>query len=118
MSVELKHSVIDHVHSEMTALIQNAATANREDYFALFNTLVTHTEEHFAYEEDLMKQSGYPHSAEHIADHRQILNEMKQFESSWYQLSHSYMTERLPERIRLHVTRLDSQLVAWINSHQ
>jgi len=110
----LQHPEIDLLHGQMMELVKALARSDLDTYFALYRELIAHTEEHFAYEEALMLGRDYPHAAEHLAEHRQILGELKRFQHRKTSLSRAYIAQRLPERLALHINRLDSQLVAWL----
>jgi len=112
------HDEIDRVHREFSDLTAQLTTAHDKEFDALYTLLITHTESHFLYEENLIRESAFPHHAEHFAEHRQMLQEMKQFHQRIARgrlaLARAYVEQRLPERFNLHITRMDSLLAAYL----
>lgn len=117
MYAEVHHSEIDTTHAEMAELVAALNSATDADYPALFATLIEHTERHFEGEEEMMRESGFIHAAEHITEHRQMLQEMRQFQQRRLPISRAYVRERIPERFNLHIVRMDSLLAAWQRSN-
>lgn len=114
LQVRVHHPEIDAIHAELAELAAVLANADAGAYAGLFAQLISHTEAHFAHEERLMRESGFPHVAEHLAEHRQMLQEMRLFQTRRPSISRAYVAQRLPERFNLHITRMDSLLVAWL----
>jgi hemerythrin-like metal-binding protein len=105
---------IDAVHEELAELTQRLANAGDEVFSDYFEQLLSHTEEHFLLEERLMARSGFPHASEHSAEHRKMLAKMHLFSQRRPLIARAYVRDRLPERLNLHITRLDSQLAAYL----
>jgi hemerythrin len=118
LCITLQHPEIDKLHAEMLELVSTLSQANADAYQGLYTQLIKHTEQHFSYEERLMQEGAYPHTAEHLLEHRQMLSEMKRFQQRNRALARAYIAQRLPERLNLHINRLDSQLAAWLHSSQ
>lgn len=115
----LGHPLIDTLHEEMTALL--AATLVPENGLAdALGRLQVHTEYHFAQEESLMQERGYPGLAEHRHEHRMLLAELHGMASALargrHRLVRAWLSERLPEWFRLHVANLDGALVSFLTS--
>lgn len=65
-------------------------------------------------EEELIASSGFPHGAEHRSEHKQMLAEMRRFSQRHPVMARAYVQDRLPERLNLHITRMDSLLAAFL----
>jgi len=87
----------------------------------LFQKLHEHTELHFDRENQLMIQFSYPGAIEHKGEHQRVLGEFSQFRTrvnkGMITFGRSFVRERLPQWFGLHVTTMDSALVAHINNH-
>ncbi len=114
MHICVHHNEIDAIHAELAELITALNTASDASYIALYAELITHTEAHFSGEEAMMRESGFIHAAEHLTEHQQMLQEMRQFQQRRLPISRAYVRERLPERFQLHIIRMDSLLAAWL----
>lgn len=119
--VLVNHGDIDKFHLELAEMMDGLAAAPDQKFTELYTELLCHTESHFSHEEQLISESAFPHRAEHLAEHRQMLQEMRQFQQRMIKgrlpLARAYITQRLPERFNLHITRMDSQLAAYLSSH-
>lgn len=116
LTVKVQNQEIDTIHAELAELVNQLAIIHDDDFYRLYSKLISHTESHFAHEERLMCDRGFKHTAEHLAEHRQMLQEMKQFGQRRLPLSRAYVSQRLPERFHLHITRMDSLLAAFLDS--
>ncbi len=105
---------IDTLHEEMNNLTAVMSMATDKDFPVLFAKFIVHTETHFNTEEKLMRESGFVHASEHVEEHRQMLQEMRQFQQRRLSFRRGYVEERLPERLNLHIIRMDSLLAAWL----
>ncbi len=114
MYVDVHHREIDAIHAELAELVTALSAATDVSYVELYAKLIAHTEDHFSEEESMMRESGFIHAAEHLTEHRQMLQEMRQFQQRRLLISRAYIRERLPERFRLHIIRMDSLLAAWL----
>lgn len=117
LGIDVHYPEIDEIHAELATLVVTLAESSDATFVSNFARLVTHTETHFAYEEKLMRDSGFPHTSEHFSGHYQMLNEMKLFMCRKTALSRAYVLNRLPERFKLHIIRMDSLLAAWLRNH-
>lgn len=114
IAVAVGNDEIDAVHSELSRLVQHLAIASGANFSSLFNELLRHTDAHFAAEERMMDKCGFPHGAEHLSEHRQMMQEMRRFANGRPAIARAYISERLPERFNLHITRMDSLLAAYL----
>jgi hemerythrin-like metal-binding protein len=112
------YDVIDNDHDEFINLLNQLDSASNADFPALFQQLHEHTEQHFDRENQLMTQFAYPGEIEHKGEHQRVLGEFKQFKTrvdkGMIAFGRSFVRERLPQWFGLHVTTMDSALVAHI----
>jgi hemerythrin len=117
----LGYDLIDRDHDEFIALINQLDSASNADFPVLFQQLHEHTEQHFDRENQLMMQFAYPGAIEHKGEHQRVLVEFSQFKTrvnkGMITFGRSFVRERLPQWFGLHVTTMDSALVAHINNH-
>lgn len=115
------YELIDRDHEEFIALLNQLDSASNADFPVLFQQLHEHTEQHFDRENQLMMQFAYPGEIEHKGEHQRVLGEFRQFKTrvnkGMITFGRSFVRERLPQWFGLHVTTMDSALVAHINNH-
>lgn len=113
------HDLIDNDHDEFISLLNELDAADNANFPALFQQLYEQTEQHFERENQLMKQFSYPGETEHKGEHQRVLGELKQFKSrvdkGVIAFGRAFVKDRLPQWFGLHVTTMDSALVAHIN---
>ncbi len=114
--VVLDYSPLDETHRHLAEFAQHLNTANEEEFPPRFLSLLGQMEEHFADEERLMEQVDFRHTAEHKEDHRQLLTEIRQLLLRRQPFARAYVRERLPERLNLHISRMDSMLAAALKT--
>lgn len=116
---QLGNDEIDRTHHEFIVLVNSLATANKMEFSNTFQKLFDHTRIHFAHEMELMESSKFPAISEHHADHQRILGELERFngkiKNGQLTFARAYITEKLPEWFRIHVSMMDSALVAHLN---
>jgi hemerythrin-like metal-binding protein len=71
----------------------------------ILKDLVGYTQEHFAHEEKVMAESGFPGTKQHMARHRQLLQKVERFQ---------YEFETEGRRVTADVRDL---LRYWVRSH-
>jgi len=76
---------IDDQHHRLVDLINKFEEAGRRGrsprvISEILNQLVGYTQEHFAHEEKLMADSGFPGAREHMDRHRRLLQNVEQFQ--------------------------------------
>lgn len=117
-SLALGWDDIDNHHRQFVELLNGATGADNTAFKEQYEELFAHLEQHFAEEEALMDSCNFSASAEHKGEHRRVLGEMKQFkrqlERGRSQMARAYITENLPGWFKLHVTTMDSALVAQL----
>ncbi|QPK63608.1 hemerythrin domain-containing protein [Methylomonas sp. LL1] len=112
------YPAIDHDHHEFIQLLNQLDNAADADFAVLFQQLYQHTEQHFALENQLMRQCGFPAEAEHTGEHQRVLGEFKQFKTrvdkGLIAFGRSFVRDRLPQWFQLHVATMDSALAVYI----
>lgn len=109
---KLGHPELDQQHAQLLLCLENLREFVDGSYsfsagFSGIQTLLAYTEEHFAYEENLLRQWGYPKLDEHIVQHESLINEVRQ---QWERV------EREGEDIaREIIETIESWIVAHIN---
>lgn len=114
------YDLIDKDHDEFITLINQFDSVSNADFPALFQQLYEHTEQHFDRENQLMTEFAYPGETEHKGEHQRVLGEFKQFKSrvdkGLIAFGRAFVKDRLPQWFGLHVTTMDSALVAHIKT--
>lgn len=115
LNISVGHAEIDTIHRELAELTERLAVAPDAEFVPQYEQLIEHTRQHFEHEEKMMSECGFVHAKEHVGEHLQMLNEMKQFGKRPRPMTRAYVRDRLPERFALHINRMDSLLAAFIN---
>ena len=109
---------MDRTHREFVDLVNSMAAAANATFAYLYPELVNHTRAHFANEEVLMQQSGFPAIKEHTDEHARVRGEMDGFGlrvgSGRIALARAYVVEQLPAWFALHAVTMDSALAAHL----
>lgn len=118
-ALTVAYDLIDNDHDEFISLLNKLDTADNANFPALFQQLYEQTEQHFERENQLMEQFSFPGETKHKGEHQRVLGEFKQFKSrvdkGLIAFGRSFVKDRLPQWFGLHVTTMDSALVAHIN---
>lgn len=109
---------MDRSHREMVEMVNHMDGAPAADFAYRFQELVSHTRAHFASEEVLMAESGFPAIAEHKSEHARVLGEMDRFAEQLtgprLALARAYVREQIPTWFALHAVTMDSALAAHL----
>lgn len=110
------YQAIDSDHHEFVLLVNQLDAASNADFPLLFQQLLQHTEQHFAMENQLMADYGFPAETEHKGEHFRLLGEFKQFKNfvdkGMIAFGRSFIRERLSRWFLLHARTMDSALAA------
>lgn len=102
---------LDAQHAELFGRVDRLLDAmivhDRSEAVRLIGFLERHVEEHFEAEERLMRESGYPDSALHVAEHRAFRADIAELVAS---LAAEGPTARL-------VLRLEREVTGWLRDH-
>ena len=101
---------IDDQHRRLVDLVNKFEEASRRGRGSrvmsdILNDLVGYTQEHFAHEEKIMAESGFPAAAQHTARHRQLLQKVERFQYE-FETEGRRVTKELRDMLRY-----------WIRSH-
>ena len=115
---QLDHTQMDQTHREFVDLVNQIESCDQAAFKAGFQALVTHTEAHFAAEQLLMEQSGFPATAEHTGEHQRVLGQLHQMhgriEKGSAAMARAFVREQLPGWFKLHAITMDSALAAHL----
>lgn len=75
----------------------------------LLKDLLDYTKQHFSYEEELLKKSGYPYYAEHVQEHLAVFAQIKAFSRA--------ATGHLSLRVDTNVKNVAELLIKWLSHH-
>lgn len=114
-------SAIDEQHREWIALVQafeRAVTEGRpdEEMHRALTAAVAYTESHFADEQQVMEEAGYPFLDDHIGQHQLAWDRVHAFASG--EVADDDMrrslAEFLPQWLMLHINTADRQFARWL----
>ena len=112
---------MDCTHREFVEPLNRMAEPGNAAFVYLYQDLINHTRAHFANEDALMRQSAFPASAEHTAEHARILGELDALRSRLgaggrIALARAFVLEQLPAWFALHAVTMDSALAAHVKA--
>lgn len=89
---------IDKQHQELVNILGrlDAAVKNqlpRKDIYRLMDDVISYTSAHFAAEERLMAEAGYPEIEQHKAKHRQLVQDVRHLRGKLDNVGESRFTE-------------------------
>ena len=110
---------MDAHHRDFIEAWKRASTAADGAAFAeAFQQLSDHLAEHFAFEEGLMEQHGFPALAEHRGEHKRVLADMRELAGSLARgrsrMARLYVQEKMPEWFLLHRDTMDMATAAYL----
>ncbi len=115
---------IDDEHKQWIALVQafQAALAEGHSKDEVARTLteaVAYTERHFASEQAVMEEAGYPFLADHMLQHELAWEQVHAFtEGNMPEESiAAYLADFLPQWLMLHINSADRQFARWLKEH-
>ncbi|MDD2791359.1 MAG: hemerythrin family protein [Sulfurimonas sp.] len=113
----LNVGVMDEKHEEFLKILSNIKTCEAELFLPLFEVMIRHTKEHFAYEENLMHAYNFYDKKVHFDEHETMLAEMNYFYEKAKKIpafGKSYINEYAYEKFKRHVLNVDSQLAMFL----
>ncbi len=109
-------SYMDDTHREFIDIINQLGSTIDEQFPALFNKLIEHTQTHFQNEDIAMEKSGFPPISIHRSEHDRIFNEIKRLAShvdkNDLDAAKDFVCRYLPEWFPMHAATMDRAL-AW-----
>ena len=115
--LRLNITVMDATHDEFLDILSQMKSCQSADFMTLFEDMIEHTKEHFAFEEDIMDKYNFNDKKEHFDEHINILGEMEYFYNKAKkipQFGKSYINDYAFEKFKRHVLNVDSQLAMFI----
>jgi hemerythrin-like metal-binding protein len=116
-NLQLNIPDMDQTHQEFLDLLRKIQSCDDHEFLILFEEMIRHTKEHFAFEESIMEKYDFYGKQEHFDEHTNLLNEMQYF----YQKSKkrpafgkSYINDYTYEKFRRHIINIDSQLAMFL----
>jgi hemerythrin len=112
---------MDKRHDEFLEILSKIHSCKKEEFLSLFLEMIEHTEEHFAYEEELMQQFDFYGMQEHMEEHKNLLDEMRYFYAKAQKLpafGKSYINDYAREKFKRHVINIDSQLAMFLKEKE
>jgi hemerythrin len=122
---EIGHAEIDEQHKRLlllcTAVMEPLInSAELKPGGVQLQALIDFAQEHFAFEEGLMRSAGYPEAARHAEHHASLLEEFRRY---CYNMQRSQnanpisLMSFLWSWINVHVDSEDRELVVWLRFH-
>ena len=108
---------MDETHREFVVLLNALGGLKGEAFAAAFEQLLLHTRAHFANEDRLMAESGFPATTEHRGEHRRVLADLERLHGRLVQGRHAMARayiEAIPDWFREHAATMDSALAAHL----
>ena len=124
--IELGHTEIDEQHKRLLLLGEDlveppiGSPAHKPSATQL-QALIDFAQEHFAFEEGLMRSMGYPGADEHASAHTLLLADLSKYCFRVQRGLHTDpvgLTSFLWHWIVMHIGSEDRDLVIWLKSHE
>lgn len=120
---QLNYEVMDELHQEFLDIYNSVDTSNIKSFQEKVTVLLAHSKKHFAQEEELMDEYGYPTSKEHKEEHNKVLAEMEYFLNLsrtpfGQKMLKAYYMEKIPSWFDLHLLSMDSDLAYFLKKAQ
>jgi len=126
--LETGDPMIDEQHRELFARLDRLLEASHErrsapEIAGLLDFLGDYVVQHFAAEERLMAEVGYPGTASHRAEHAHFVQEYavlyREFRNEGPRLSFVVkISNRVTAWLREHIYRTDRALAEWVREHR
>ena len=124
-TLAIGHAQIDKQHEQLLRLCGAVIeplikSAELKPDSAQLQTLIDFAQEHFAFEEGLMRSAGYPHAARHAKDHASLLEELRTYRDKQQQDENTNpvgLISYLWGWLNLHIDSADRDLVVWLKSN-
>lgn len=109
---------MDEHHKSFIELLARMNDASPAELAEQFQRFLGHLAEHFAYEERLMEEHGFPALREHRGEHLRVLAEARDMERLVNRgrtaMVQGYVRERVPEWFLLHRNTMDMATAAFL----
>lgn len=118
-NLHLNIKVMDETHDAFLELLSKIKSCSNSEFMPLFEEMIEHTKEHFAYEEEMMHRLNFYARQEHLDEHVNLLGEMIYFYEKAKKLpafGKSYINEYAYEKFKRHIINIDSQLAMFLKN--
>jgi hemerythrin len=109
---------MDEHHRAFVDLLARLNEAPPTEFAGLYQQFLDHLSEHFGYEENLMKESGFPALKDHQGEHLRVLAEAREMGRSLARggtsLIRHFVRSRIPEWFVLHRNTMDLATAAFL----
>ena len=113
-------STMDETHDEFIELVNRMQSTTDAEFTDLFRQLVQHTKAHFAAENALMEQSGFPPIQIHMSEHERVLGDLHRMglrvDNGAMDFPRAYVEQQIPDWFDLHARTMDSALAAHLGA--
>ena len=124
--IELGHPLIDAQHRKLLSLGEAVVeplinSKEHQPGATQLQALIDFAQEHFAFEESLMRTAGYPENELHAKFHTSLLAELNAYCAKVQQGQNTNpagLISFLWNWLVLHIDSADRQLVAWVKSRE
>jgi hemerythrin len=116
-TLELNIPVIDQKHDEFLEILAKIKSSSKSEFLPLFQEMIEHTKEHFAFEEELMDKYDFYAKGEHIEEHKNLLGEMEYFYEKAQKMpmfGQSYINDYAYDKFKRHIINIDSQFAMFL----
>ena len=117
--IEQQHRELVNLLNGLTVAVKNHEP--KDDIYLIINEVIAYTEEHFADEERLMVQSGYPEMERHKTMHKELTKDACRLNDKLHYLGEDGFREwfnRWPlGRALAHIQYADKQLEDYLIQH-
>lgn len=120
-SLHLNIESMDATHDAFLALLAKIQSCSESQFMPLFEEMIAHTQEHFAYEEEIMNQHNFYAKQEHLDEHANLLGEMQYFYNKAKKIpafGKSYIHEYAYDKFKRHIINIDSQLAMFLKENK
>ncbi|MDO8454066.1 MAG: hemerythrin family protein [Sulfurimonas sp.] len=116
-NLHLNIESMDEKHDEFLALLSSIQSCPPSEFMPLFEEMIAHTKEHFAFEEEMMNRLNFYGKQEHLDEHANLLGEMEYFYDKAKKIpafGKSYIHEYAYDKFKRHIINIDSQLAMFL----
>jgi len=115
--LHLNIAVMDETHDAFLAILSRIQSCEAKQFMPLFEEMIEHTREHFAFEENMMAELGFYAKQEHFDEHANLLGEMNYFFEKAKRVpafGRSYINDYAYEKFKRHIINIDAQLAMFL----
>ena len=116
-NLQLNIPDMDKMHDEFLDLLSKIQSCSDAEFLQLFEEMITHTKEHFSFEEAIMTEYDFYGKQEHLDEHTNLLNEMIYFYEKARKFpvfGKSYINDYAYDKFKRHIINIDSQLAMFL----